>query len=93
MQDSCLHILKDFPIKGALDLISAAPGKKEEEKWNQRTESTGIEFFSEIRISLNRLSYWKIEPLASEHCSQFPALEEDYPTTVFQETGGHSRGK
>ena len=32
MQDSCLHILKDFPIKGALDLISAAPGKKEEEK-------------------------------------------------------------
>ena len=28
MQDVCLHILKDFLIKGALDFISVAPEKK-----------------------------------------------------------------
>lgn len=39
MKGSCLYILKDFPIKGALDLISPAPEKKK--KWNQRAESTG----------------------------------------------------
>ena len=35
MQDSCLHILKDTPVKGALDFSSVAPeGRNGTKGWS-----------------------------------------------------------
>jgi len=39
MWDSCLHILKDFSVKGALDLISAAPGGKKRKEVKPKEQS------------------------------------------------------
>lgn len=39
MWDSCLHILKDFSVKGALDLISAAPGGRKRKEMKPKNRS------------------------------------------------------
>lgn len=54
MHDSCLHVLKDIPCKGALDFISVAPERRNGTKeWSPQEQVSSQKLGS---IFLNSLS-------------------------------------